>query len=132
MHEKYLIVTNNEGELIPYLEDKQHYFELISIRGTVRDVAFTVRDKIMNGYVMVIDPLGGRIERPTPYLTAILKTGSDENIDADQILRIEYFVDSYCKHHDFLDKMEAKRKKDCEIIDTSIARNACEALIAGR
>lgn len=131
MPTKYLIITNN-SLLTPYAKAKEDHFELISIEGNVRDVAFTVRDKMMNGYSLATDPLGGRLERPTPYLTAILKKNSDEEKHGDQILRIEYFVDSYCEHHDFLDNMEEKRRHDYQHMDTSIAKNACEALIVGR
>ena len=124
---KYVVITNNE-DVIKYVEENQNLFEGIYVDGNIRDVVFTSRDKILDNYTLVVDPLCGRKERPMPYLSVVLKQNDKEDIHENDIIRVEWFVGSYCDSSEFLDSIPKEKMKDYRVLDTSLTKNACKFL----
>lgn len=125
---KYSVVTNND-EIIAFLKKNSKFFDYCFVEGTIKDVAFKTRDYLMDGFVLSSDPLAGRRERPTPYLTVILNKSTNQESKGYDIMRVEWFVDSYCSHSEFLDNIAPERKVDYRTLDTSIAKNACKFIM---
>ena len=72
-----LVVTNN-SLVSDWIEQKfAEHCKAIYIDGSIRDVAIYARNKIMLGIRLAADPVAGRRERPTPYLTILLDTKTD-------------------------------------------------------
>ncbi len=129
---KYKIITNNDGELLTYLKSISLHVETEFIDGNIRDVVFAARDTIAKGYALVADPVAGRLERPTPFLTIILKSDdSFKTMDKD-ILRIEYFIDSYLSNQTVLENLTEEYKRDFRIIDTSLTKGCCLQMLVGK
>ena len=61
--------------VLDWIEEKypNQYHEVKYISGTIRDIAISARDEIMHGKSLAADPVAGRRERPTPYLTVLLE-----------------------------------------------------------
>lgn len=130
---KNVIITNNNMGLLDYLSSMTSYFEVISVKGNIKDVAFTAREYLMNGYALAADPLAGRKARPTPYLTVFLKEKeSDKEILGDDILRVERFVKVFYDDENFLAEMSEQMKNDFATIDYSLTKACCQQMTIGR
>lgn len=121
---KLEIITNNP-KLVDWLEEKQLDLQVKFIKGTVKEVVFESRNKIVNGMVLVTDPLAGRRVRTTPYLSIILKQGMGQ-IHPEQILRVEELLDIYYKNIEYLQGLGDNQHLDYQILDQSLVASALD------
>ncbi len=123
----YSVITNNKS-----LEAVLHTFpvQVQYIEGHIKDVTFMARDLLMQGYVLVADPLAGRLERPSPYVSYFLKkVGNNSKLD-EEILRIEYFVALHHEHAAYFLSLDERHKQDFALIDTSLIVNCARQVFA--
>lgn len=127
------IISNNDCGLPEYIEEFKDNISMKLIKGNIRDVAFEAREYLMDGYSLVADPVAGRLERPTPYLTIILKENKDtKKTISYEIMRVEYFVKVYNQYGEMLDTLSSKYKKDFGEIDKSLTKGCCMQALNGR
>jgi len=120
------VVTNNLKilELTKTINNIESHF----LDGDIRDVIFACRDLVMNGWKLVIDPLGGYISRPNPYHTIILSKSHDMGHLSGDIPRLEYLLSKYYRQLDEYENAAKKYKSDYSELDFSLALNALHGL----
>lgn len=129
---QYLVITNNVSVANLCEKKKNFAIQCKYVDAAIRDIAFLAREYLMNEYRLAADPLAGRRERPTPFLTVILKKKDSENeILAYEILRVEYFVKVYCEYQSFLNSLCPQEKQDYSIIDESLTENCLLQMFQG-
>lgn len=130
---KFYIITNNDGDLVEHLT-KAHKDVIVNlVKGNIRDVAFEAREYLMGNYSLVADPVAGRLERPTPYLTIILKENNNTASSLPyEIMRVEHFVKMYNEHGKMLNGLPEKHKNDFQEIDKSLTLGCCMQMLMGR
>lgn len=97
------------------------------ISGTIRDVALFARDEIMRGKALAADPVAGRRERPTPYLTVLLKRCTNEYLECKMgfdVLQLENFVGWHYLWNTKISRMREAERKDFQYMDYSLTINA--------
>lgn len=130
---KYLVITNNLSVAKLCEKKKFSTVQFKYMDAAVRDIAFLARESLMNGYCLTADPLAGRLERPTPFLTVILEKKESENENlAYEILRVEYFVKVYCEYQSFFNSLCPQEKQDYSIIDESLTENCLLQMFQGK
>lgn len=127
----YLIVTNN-AHLLPFLKSHNTHVERRFFEGTIKDIVFLARDLLLSGYSLVADPLAGRLERTSPYLSIFLKKSHNNAKTPDEIIRIEYFIGAYFKNVAFLESLDEDFKQDFAIIDASLIQGCYKQVFTGR
>lgn len=129
---QYLVITNNVSVAKLCEKKKFSAVQCKYMDAAIREIAFLARDYLMNGYCLTADPLAGRRERPTPFLTVILeKKASENNHLAYEILRVEYFITVYCEYQSFLNSLCPQEKQDYSIIDESLTENCLLQMFQG-
>lgn len=125
-----LVVTNN-SLVSDWIEQKfAEHCKAIYIDGSIRDVAIYARNKIMLGIRLAADPVAGRRERPTPYLTILLDTKTD-NRKQDipfQVLQVERFIGWYYLWEEKLSSMQQEVKNDFQYIDYSLSVSVLQSV----
>ena len=129
----YVIITNNDGDLNELLTQHQDNITVHLVKGNIRDVAFQARELLMGSYSLVADPVAGRLERPTPYLTIILKENKQSEVTmGDEIIRVEYFVKVYNEHKEHLEQLSDRYRRDFREIDKSLTLGCCTQMLMGQ
>lgn len=121
------IITNNCMVQGLANETDPEKYKVKYISGTIRDVALFARDEIMCGKALAADPVAGRRERPTPYLTVLLKcctNGFLEQKIGFDVLQLENFVGWYYLWDEKISKMCEAERKDFQYMDYSLTINA--------
>ncbi len=126
---KNLIVTNN-GKLRFLKSAMEKYFEIIQIDGTSKDVAEISREYLMTDYQLAADPMAGRRERPTPYLTIVLEPKNiRKDHTAGDILRVEGFCAMFDANKKILEQIPESHKKDFSLIDYTLTMSVCDKML---
>lgn len=125
---KNLIVTNNIRFLSVNTAVKK-YFKIIPVEGTLKKVVEVSRDYLMTDYQLAADPLAGRRERPTPYLTIIMEAKkSEKDNTARDILSVESFNVMFEENREILEQMSESHKKDFGLIDYTLTMSVCDKM----
>lgn len=104
-------------------------FKVIYVEGTVKEVTEVSRKYLMTGYQLAADPLAGRRERPTPYLTVIMEPeNAKKDHVAGDILRVEWFCAMFYDNKEKLEQMPESYKKDFQLIDYTLSQSVCDKI----
>ncbi len=127
---QHIIISNNK-QLKVALASYTAPIDFEFIDGSIRDVTFVAREMLYHNYCLVADPLAGRLERPSPYVSFFLEKKPHNPKMSEEILRIEYFIALYLEHQNHLEDLDEKHKSDFALVDTSLIVG-CVQQIFGR
>ena len=113
-----IVVTNNKLVYEDIAESTKDT-EVEFIDGTVKDVVFASREKVLDRFKLAADPLAGRKARPNPYLSVVLEKRT-EKYEAYHILRLEKMLELFYKNEAAFTDMSKSLRSDFAIIDHSL------------
>jgi len=116
---KRLIVVTNNKLVYEDIAESTKDTEVEFIDGTVKDVVFASREKVLDRFKLAADPLAGRKARPNPYLSVVLEKRT-EKYEAYHILRLEKMLELFYKNEAAFTDMSKSLRSDFAIIDYSL------------
>lgn len=118
-----IIITNNRLVEKSVSDLKEH--EVIFVDGSVKNVVFDARDRVLKNMELATDPLGGRKVRANPYLSVGLDV-REEEFDSYHVTRLEQMLDIYYKNKESFESMSSELKNDFAVLDQSLILTALD------